>query len=495
MVEPSDAASNGDPVAAALPASLQPATSDVPIKRRSWEHTIAPHYIGLFLWIVYFDTLGARAVPMAGIVWPFLGAAVAAVLCYQLLYYVPAVWGWRTGRPLTVLATSTFGVNGSFWLTGIVFGLAQVVWLAVATYYAVELTFDGLVAVRLLDPRYLKPVSIGAVAMKSPLFMITALTWSYAAAAVGAYLVRVIAALMKVFPIFPAAMLAMAMIFSLKGLKGFAPTGIDPQTGVAPDHPGITAMILVIQLVFGFFATAGAASADWGAVSRDQHDVTRGGWVGVAFASWIIATLAFVTVAGVLGLNAQAGVRGVPAPLPMLTFHAAASQYGGRLAAAILLIFGLASLAPTCYAAFTFSHRFAAAWPRVSRLTWTMVGTSAAFPLIATGIAGRLDVMFDLMGAIFAPMVGALAGDYTRSRGRWPGPRRGVSQPGVVAWVMGLTVGLIPIIAQAWRIPGGSRFQPAAVFAFLTSFLAYRMLAGLRLEPPVVVADEITRPS
>lgn len=489
MVDPSDAAPSVDPVAAALPASLQHATSEIPIERRSWEHTIAPHYIGLFLWIAFFDSLGARAVPMAGIVWPFLGVAIAAILCYQLLYYVPAVWGCRTGRPLTVLATSTFGVKGSFWLTGVVFGLAQLVWLAVATYYAVELTFDGLVAVHLLDPRYLKPVSLGPVTMKSPLFLITTLTWSYAAAAVGAYLVRVIAALMKVFPIFPASMLAMAMIFSLKGLKSFVPTGVDPETGLAPDHPGITAMIMVIQLVFGFFATAGVASADWGAVSREKRDVTRGGWVGVAFASWIIATLAFLTVAGVLGLNPPIAVRGRGAALPALTFHAAASQYGGRFAAAILLLFGLASLAPTCYAAFTFSHRFAAAWPRVSRLTWTMVGTSAAWPLIATGFAARLDVIFHTMGAVFAPMVGALAADYTRARGEWPGPRRGVSQAGVVAWAFGLTVGLIPIVAQAWRIPYGSNFQPAAVFAFLTSFLVYRALAALGLEPPAIVSD------
>ena len=54
----------------------------------------------------------------------------------------------------------------------------------------------------------------------------------------------------------------------------------------------------MIQLIFGFFATAGLAAADWGAVSRDASDIRLGGWVGVAFGSWLVATLALMTVAG-----------------------------------------------------------------------------------------------------------------------------------------------------------------------------------------------------
>ena len=58
---------------------------------------------------------------------------------------------------------------------------------------------------------------------------------------------------------------------------------------------------MMIELVFGFFATAGALAADWGAVNRTERDVRLGGWFGVVLASWTVATLALLTVAGALG--------------------------------------------------------------------------------------------------------------------------------------------------------------------------------------------------
>ena len=76
---------------------------------------------------------------------------LAGLLCYLLLYRSPAMWGCSTGRPLGVIATSTFGVNGATWVPGLLLAGAAVVWLAVSADYATALSLRGLVLVRLLD--------------------------------------------------------------------------------------------------------------------------------------------------------------------------------------------------------------------------------------------------------------------------------------------------------------------------------------------------------
>lgn len=95
------------------------------------------------------------------------------------------------------------------------------------------------------------------------------------------------------------------------------------------------------------------------------------------------------------------------------------------------------------------------------------------------------------MGAVFAPVAGAIAADASRSRGVWPGPRPGAGTAGLVAWVIGMAVGLVPMIAASWQIEPGTRFQPAALFAFLAAYFVYRVLVGLGAEPPVVPIPEL----
>jgi purine-cytosine permease-like protein len=244
---------------------------------------------------------------------------------------------------------------------------------------------------------------------------------------------------------------------------------------------------MMIELVFGFFATAGALSADWGAVSRTERDVRLGGWVGVTFAAWTVATLALLTVAGAQARLAQAGALIINDPALNLdyTFRGAVLiGIGGTLGAAILLVFGLGSLAPTCYAAYLFGHHFEATWPQLRRIRWTVIGTVAAWLLIASGYSGRLATLFALIGAALAPLVAALAADSLRQRGAWHGPRRGINPPGLIAWAIGLAVGLVPVVSQAAGWYAGARFQPAAVFAYLAAFVTYFVLAACGAEAP-----------
>ena len=459
---------------------------------KPWQTSTAPAYIGLFLWVVYFDQLPRWTLAVGGLLPSVLGALVAGLLCYLLLYYAPAMWGFKSGQPLTTLGTSTFGLTGARWITGALIGLVQVVWFAVATFYATELTFEGLLACRLMNPRSLEPIHLGGLALPSILFLVTSLVWSFAAALVGHYLVQIIGALMNVYPIFMAALLAVAMCSTLAGLPRYHALEIDPATAGPIRAGGLDAFTMMIELVFGFFATAGALAADWGAVSRTERDVRLGGWVGVVLASWTVATLALLTVAGALGsLPDKAGLAVVHGGVTLdYSFKDAVLHgIGGSLGATILLVFGLGSLAPTCASAYRFGHHFAATWPRIARLHWTLIGTAAAWLLIAGGYAARLETIFSLMGALVAPLVAALTADFLRQRGRWLGARRGVNAPGLTAWAVGLAVGLVPTLAPTAGWDTGSRFQPAAVFAYLAAFVTYLVLAILGAEAPLVAAS------
>jgi cytosine permease len=470
------------------------------LERQAWFTSTAPKYIGLFLWVVYFDQLPRATLAVGGLLPSVLGALVAGVLCYLLLYAPPAFWGFRTGMPLTTLGTSTFGITGATWLTNVLMGLVQVVWFAVATWYATELTFEGLVSCRLLHPRWLEPMHLGGLVLPNPLFLFTSLAWSFAAAMVGHYLVQIISVLMNIYPVFMAIMLAAAVGVTLSDVPRFRPPGPDAAAAaVVPMRAaGIHAFGMMIELVFGFFATAGALAADWGAVSRTTRDVRLGGWVGVVFAAWTVATLALLTVAGAQSRLALAPAGGLLANDPALnldyTFRGAVLfGIGGTLGTAILLVFGLGSLAPTCYAAYLFGHLFEAAWPQLKRIRWTVIGTVVAWLLIASGCAARLTTIFSLIGAVLAPLVAALAADSLRQRRECHGPRRGINAPGVMAWAVGLVVGLVPIVSEAVGWHAGARFQPAAVFAYIAAFVTYFVLAACGAEAPreTVSSDQV----
>jgi cytosine permease len=478
-----------------LPPSLRTALKSPPLERSGWQSTIAPNYIGLFLWVVFFDQLARRTLSTGGLGWSVAGAAVAGLLCYRLLYLAPALYGFRSGRPLEVLGSSTFGARGSVWFTDVLIGAALVVWFAVGVYYAIDWTFQGFVSCRLLDPRYIRPTRLGGVRLESPVFLVTALFWSFATSLTGHYLMRIIAALMKVFPVIPALLLGTAVVLTFQGLPEFRPLTIDPATSAPVRVAGPRALLLMIQLIFGFFATAGVMGADWGAAVRAPRDVKLGGLVGVAFASWVVATLALLTVAGALGrlpaapgLTSAAGIGNFSVRVALIL------GIGGNLASLMYLLFGLSSLAPPCFSAHIFGHRFAAAWPRISRIRWTLLGTLAAYPLIITGLGLHLEGIFTVLGAAMAPVAGAVSADYLANRGEWPGPRPGVNLAGLVAWIVGLAVGLVPILADAWGLKALSSFQPAAVFAYLAAFLVFTLLARMGLQPPVVPITDATRP-
>ena len=64
------------------------------------------------------------------------GLVVAALFCHFLTYLVPGLLGMKTGLPLYVVGTSTYGVRGGFIMPGFLMGALQFGWLAVNAFFA-----------------------------------------------------------------------------------------------------------------------------------------------------------------------------------------------------------------------------------------------------------------------------------------------------------------------------------------------------------------------
>ena len=67
--------------------------------------------------------------------WGFLGLILAAVICHFFFYMVPAMLGMKTGLPLYVVGTSTYGVRGGLYMPGFLMGVLQFGWLAVNAFF------------------------------------------------------------------------------------------------------------------------------------------------------------------------------------------------------------------------------------------------------------------------------------------------------------------------------------------------------------------------
>src|SRR5262249_21740334 len=143
---------------------------------------------------------------------------------------------------------------------------------------------------------------------------------------------------------------------------------------------------------------------------------------------------------------------------------------GGRVAGAILILFGLAALAPACYSAWVFCWRLWAHWPRIRRVYWTWwIGGGLAFVLIASSWASGLETIYRVMGLVCAPAVGAIVGDFVRQKGGWSGIREGVNPAGMLAWAAGC--GVQPVVAlglmAAAKVPRW--LPPAPITGFVTA--------------------------
>jgi hypothetical protein len=384
---------------------------------------------------------------------------------------------------------------GSEWITGVAVAAADVVWYAVAIDAAIEYTLLGLASCGLLSPQTLGQWSLGAIAVKTPVFLCTALFWIFVTGMASILrLGGVIVALMRVYAPVALLLLTVTALWSLPGVGEYRAADAFRMTRGSGVADPVSSTGSMVHLVLGFLAMAGVLSVDWGAAARWSRDVVLGGLAGMVLAGSSAAILSLVIAAGAVGRLRVADrlAEATGAGPPVLSFRWALWHgIGGVPGGIILILFGLVALAPACWCSGRYSRRLALHWPGIRRFHWTWIGGGMALLLIATTWADRVDVIAEVMGLVFAPVLGAMAGDFLRQRGGWAGLRHGVNLPGVSGWAAGLAIWSASRIGGDVHRTVWSWLPPAPVAGFLTAVLVYWLLAGMGLERPSIALGAV----
>lgn len=292
-----------------LPSYLA-AAKPVPLANRApWYQTIMPAYIGIMLWFVFWQNLGTGGagkdvhpggVLGAGFLYAFLGLTIAALICHFLFYLVPGLLGMRTGLPLYVVGTSTYGASGGLFMPGLLMGLLQFGWLAV----------NAWAVAKILCKCFHLAISPGDLDATVPSWPhgIIASAFAILAAFVGLKGIKYMARVATYLPLIPIIVLLVLLAITWSGTGKFDVNEIISRTppelsGGLHVEPwsGWQVMAILCVYVVGFFATAGAAGTDIASNSRDAKNVHLGGIMGIFLPTVLAGIAALVIVACAYG--------------------------------------------------------------------------------------------------------------------------------------------------------------------------------------------------
>jgi cytosine permease len=423
-----------------------PASARVPFYSSTF-----PTYFGIFLWVGFYLKIAEPTIGYAslGICLPAL--LLAGILCFAFYYWAPAMLGMQSGRPLYVVGTSTFGTTGGYLIPGLMMGFLQIGWVAAI----------GAVAANFI----MQAFSITSQAV----FYALVVVWIYSLGYVAIKGIHYVARVAKFLNWVPLIMIIIVFWANHDGIMHYQPAHDQPLTG----------FINVFSITIGYFASAGAAGADFGMNNRNRTDIVLGGLTGIVGGALIAGGLPLLSVAGHLG-------RGTG---PVNYEYTAAIAGIGALAPVMFLLFAIASMVPTCFSSFIASNSFSTMLPKIPRTVSTLIALTIAVVLAATGVASNLVGFFSLVAASFGPICGAMTADYLLAGRRWSGPRIGINWAGFIAWIIGFIVG-IPEHIPGLRPALLKADNPAGVYSFLTGLIIYLVLAKAGLRPPVAKLDD-----
>ena len=293
-------------------------------------------------------------------------------------------------------------------------------------------------------------------------YVITAVLWGYMIAWVAAMGIRYVSRVAILANLIPFFMILIVCFKTSPGFQDYRPTEPNSLVGFA----------LLVQIVTGFFATAGAAGADFGMENRNARDVRLGGLIGIGLA---------IVYTGGLTLLATAGAHARHPGLASYDFDSLIGVVGGPLARAIFLLYAIASVPGACFCAFIMGNSFSTMMPRLRRTSVIFAGVTVSIIMASTGASSHLVPFFQIIGASFGPVCGAILAEYLLSGRKWAGPRQGINFAGYGAWAIGFIVGIFPFLP----LPEAAKMlaQPATVYSAIAGFLVYWILAKAGFQP------------
>ena len=422
-------------------------TSPVPTDRRvAWFKSTFPTYAGIFLWVGFYLKLAGSTLAFANLAVCLMGLAVAGVLCFILYYYVPASLGMQTGFPLYVVGSSTFGTTGGYIIPGLMMGCLQIGWVAVVASVSANFILSGLN----IHSQFL--------------FTAIVVVWLSSLGWVAYKGIHYVGRVAKILNWVPFLMIVIVLWANRSGIAHYEVVQSQPLTG----------FLNTLSITIGYFATAGAAGADFGMNNRSTKDIALGGIFGIVGGALIAGGIPVISMAGYLGRKAG----------PVSFDYSAAIAGIGSMAAIMFFLFAVASMVPTCFSSFIAANSFSTMIPRFPRSVSTLAAVFISGILAVTHLADNLVGFFTIVGASFGPICGAMAADYILAGRKWSGPRLGINWAGCIAWAVGFLVGIpdkIPGLPANWV----KADNPSALYSFVVGFAVYVVLSQLGLRPPI----------
>ena len=466
-----------------LPDYVASAQPNPPENRVGWLTTTAATYAGIMLWFVFWSFLpgsggAAGGVLSQGLLFALISVVVAAFICYSCFYHVPGMLGMKTGLPLYIVGTSTYGVQGGFLMPGFLMGCLQFGWLSVNGYAAgcgLASIFQG---VKMEETSYFLCVSIGV-------------GWAIIAAFVGLKGIKYVGMVASYMPIIPIVALLALLACTVSGVFSFDPAKLIEAdvTAAAAEGKAIAAfglygtgtlgslagqlgvLSLICAYIVGFFATAGAAGCDFGSNNKDRNAVIFGGLVGIAGATIFTGAIALIAVAG------SWGAKGVS----LNPYGSMTAIMGSTMGGVFMFLLALAAFPSACFSSLIAANSFKTTLPKVNPFISCGIGTAVACVLIVTTLAGKADFVFGFIGASFGPVCGAMMADYLLAGKKWAGPREGFNLAGWMSLGGGFLVGGLPLLGILSDV-----IPCPPVSAFIVGFVLYYVLAKAGLESKVL---------
>jgi cytosine permease len=502
------------------------------------------------LWFVFWQDIVSGALKPggslgAGLAIGIIGIVVAALFCHFLTYLAPALLGYKTGLPLYVVGTSTYGVRGGFIMPGFLMGALQFGWLAVNAF------FSAYVICKSLRIGCVEVGGVYDVIVPGVVHGVVTTVFILAAVVMGLVGIKYIAKVATYVPLVFLAILIILLVKTAGGLGSFSTDKVIDASMSAPEQRRLAlaetkakfakaeeegeltpaqivlrdetieaaekavrdaekiafelktaegesdqavrqkvakspmgtfgVLAFLSAYIVGFFATAGAAGADFGTNSRNTSDVQWGGMVGIVGATVFAAVASMLIVAGAYGADM------ITAPALVGNFNPVSMMSDpsllGENARWAMLGLGIASFAPACFPALIAANSFKSTMPGAWKIA-VGIGTLSACFLSVSGFAGQAVTVFAIVGASFGPICGAMMADYILAGFKWAGPRAAFNPAGWISWAVGFVVGAIDLVAE--KVPGlsvigiGVPCPPMA--ALIVGFLLYIVLAKIGLE-------------
>ena len=429
--------------------------------RDSWRRNIMPLYLCVALWFVFWQDLVVGGIRenghpggtlVGGFLPPFFGIVLGAAICHFLLYMTPAQLGMRTGLPLAVVGSSTYGARGGQFLPGLLVGLLQFGWLAVIAWFVGDV----------ICQRFHWGVGgsdFGENIQQWPRGAIVML-FTLISTFIALRGIRSVVRTAMWLSLIPIAILLILLVLSASGMSGLTfakltehmprnSPAVNPDSGFMGNWQIVSVLCVYVT---SYFALFGLCGADVATVCRGNNDVHVGGISGIFMPYVLIGELLMLILAGLYGGDfVRPEHRGIYNPIVLMPdlFQARfGNVWGPRCTDIAMIGLALSSFAVASFASMLAINNLWLAIPRVSPAISAGVGAAVAGFLAFTGFASCGREILPIIGAAIAPICGAMTADFLMSGLRWSGPRAGFNPAGWISWLVGFAAGSFNCVVE-----------------------------------------------